>query len=527
MSSLKAATVSNRLIRRKRKRIGSNPVEEEEDSSSSAGSPQAKLCDTTTTSEGQNEHTTTEDQPKREAAGKATTGRRKKKKTGTGAEAVECLIDWPPFFIELEKTHRALNLVFTFCSTRKHLATTFDTIRSAVESHTKRELKVEDVTAIVALRPEGIFFGYVDEVMLQTDIKGAERDMSFKSGRSKHITVQGPAPDASVGGLTGMDELGSRHPDDDLPNGREVLFFEFIDGDLKRQVQGRKSGEIVNPSRRLRDEDLKMPVYSQKQMTTLIEKRNQKFAAATSAFINRCVGEKLDPEVALLEAAQTRVPVPSESENATPRPEPSTIPKTIPEVRKSIPEIVQELKESPWYTGQIVPDGHRAFDAQEAVYGELDFLLSQDMVNALYNAKGIIQFYAHQTEAINSLHAGRNVVVSTSTSSGKSLIYQLPVLHALEQDPNTRAMYIFPTKALAQDQKRSLKEMLGYLSGLEHVLVEAFDGDTPMHERNQIREEARIIFTNPDMLHITILPQEERWRTFLKNLRYVVGESTI
>ena len=117
------------------------------------------------------------------------------------------------------------------------------------------------------------------------------------------------------------------------------------------------------------------------------------------------------------------------------------------------------------------------------------------------------------------------MVVATSTSSGKSLIYQLPVLYALEKDRNTRAMYIFPTKALAQDQKRSLKEMLRYMPGHEDTIVETFDGDTPMSDRNLIRGEARIIFTNPDMLHITILPQEERWRTFLQNLKYVVGES--
>jgi DEAD/DEAH box helicase domain-containing protein len=83
-------------------------------------------------------------------------------------------------------------------------------------------------------------------------------------------------------------------------------------------------------------------------------------------------------------------------------------------------------------------------------------------------------------------------------------------------------MYIFPTKALAQDQRRSLKEMMRFMTGLEDTVVETFDGDTPMADRNLIREEGRIIFTNPDILHITILPQEERWRMFLKNLKYVV-----
>ncbi|KAI2780790.1 P-loop containing nucleoside triphosphate hydrolase protein [Daldinia loculata] len=496
MSALKAATVSNRIIKRKRKR---QPSEEDK------GGDLEDLEETL-------------EEPNTEKSRKNAASQRKKKANTD----VECQIEWPQLFKDLDKTHRALNLVFTFCSTRKHIATTFDTIRSSVESNTKRGLTVEDVAAIVALRPGGINFTYVDEVMLHTDIKGAERDSTFKTGKSRDITVQGPAPDASVGGFTGLDELGSRHPDDLPSSGQEVLYFEFVDEDLKRQVQSKKTGEPINPNRRLRDEDLKMPVYSQRQLTTLIEKRNQKFTNAVSSFINRCVEENLDPEVMIRQEAEAYVPIPTLSEITTPQPEPSTIPASIPKERKSIPEIIQEIKDSPWYTGQIVPDGHRVFDAQDPVFGELDFLLSQDMVNALYNAKGITQFYAHQTEAINNLHAGRHVVVSTSTSSGKSLIYQLPVLHALEEDPNTRAIYIFPTKALAQDQKKSLKEMLAYFTGLGNVLVETFDGDTPMHDRNQIRDEARIIFTNPDMLHLTILPQEDRWRTFLKYLRYVV-----
>ena len=116
-----------------------------------------------------------------------------------------------------------------FCPTMKHrLDICF------LSQHSKPEWQasviVLDVAAIAALRPEGIYFGYVDEATLQTDIKGAERDTTFKSSHSKHITVQGPAPDASVGGLTGTDRLGSRHPDDLPLSGHEVLFFEFVDG---------------------------------------------------------------------------------------------------------------------------------------------------------------------------------------------------------------------------------------------------------------------------------------------------------
>ncbi|KAI6780429.1 putative ATP-dependent helicase-like protein [Emericellopsis cladophorae] len=395
------------------------------------------------------------------------------------------------------------------------------TIRPTVETHIKKTLTVETVASIVALRPEGIKFAYVDELMLELDVKASERDNTFKTGKS--FRSQAPALDASVGGWTGKDTFRRASPGpEEPPKSREVLYFEFVDGDLKRQVQDRKSGEPTKPHRKLREEDLKMPVYSQKQMTQLIERRNTRFKSAVNVFLNKCVEEKVDPEMVLVQKTKAHIPEPSPPEEDEDLHAPSTLPEIIPQERKSIPEIVQELKESSWYTGQIVPDGHRVFEAQEPVYGDLDFLLSQDLVNALYNAKGITRFFAHQAEALNGLHDGQNVVVSTSTSSGKSLIYQLPIIYALERDFNSRAMYIFPTKALAQDQKRSLKEMMSYMPGMEEVLVETFDGDTPFTMRNEIRESARTIFTNPDMLHITILPQEDRWRTFLKNLKYVV-----
>lgn len=434
---------------------------------------------------------------------------------------IECLMEWPERFKDLEKTHRALNIVYTFCCTRRHLATTFETIRPTVETHIKKTLTIENVASIVALRPEGINFTYVDELMLELDVKGAERDDTFKS--SKSIRSQAPAHDSSVGGFTGKDTLDAYRGRENATGSREVLYFEFIDGDLKRQVQDRKTGEPTRPNRKLREEDLKMPVFSQKQMTTLIERRNLKFTSAINAFLNKCVEESLDPDLVLDEQTTAFVPQPSEIEVEPPH-APTSLPETIPKERKSIPEIVQELKESSWYTGQVVPDGHRVFDTQQPIFGDLNFLLSQDLVNALYNAKGITGFFAHQAEALNGLEEGQNVVVATSTSSGKSLIYQLPIIHTLETDYNSRAMYIFPTKALAQDQKRSLKELMSYMPGMEDVIVETFDGDTPMQQRNEIREQARIIFTNPDMLHVTILPQEERWRSFLKNLKYVVGK---
>ncbi|KAK8431782.1 hypothetical protein IWX49DRAFT_607613 [Phyllosticta citricarpa] len=415
---------------------------------------------------------------------------------------VESTIPWPEHFTKLQQVYRALNLVYTFCCTRKQFATTFENIKSTVEGHIKRELLIDDVAQIQALVPRAINFGYVDEAMLQVNLMGSEDNMVGR--RANEFRIEDPS-------------------EREKAEGREVLLFEFVDGDMKRQVQSKKTGEPTKVTRTLRGEDLKMPVFSQKQMMNWIEKRNTKFKSAVNQFLNDCAEQEVDPVSKLLDEYVSYLPIPSKSRSTTPGPsDKSKLPSIIPSERKSIPEIVAEIKSLEWYTNQIVPDGHRVFDPQPPIYGDLKFELSQNLVNAMYNTRNITQLYAHQAEAINNLHDGHNVIVSTSTSSGKSLIYQIPVLHELEQQPDTRAMYIFPTKALAQDQRRSLKEMLRYMPGLQDVLVETFDGDTAFADRNYIRDAARIIFTNPDMLHITILPQEEAWRTFLKNLKYVV-----
>ncbi|GAB7339921.1 hypothetical protein MBLNU457_6444t1 [Dothideomycetes sp. NU457] len=416
---------------------------------------------------------------------------------------VETDIPWPEQFKKLEQIHRALNLVYTFCCTRKHMATTFETIKSAVESHVRRELLISDIAKIKVLVPAAINFTFVDEALLQVNLMGEENNA--KSRRAQEFVLKDAA---SV-----EDEVGQK----------EVLLFEYIDGDLKRQVQHKKTGEPTKVTRKLKDEDLKMPVFSQKQMMKLIEKRNNKFTSAVNSWLNDCTAEGRDPEQRLINEHHAYIPRPniSRANSADPE-ERARLPKTIPDERKLIPQIISEIKSMEWYTGQIVPDGHRVFDPQPPVYGELNFELSQNLVNALYNTRNISQLYAHQAEAINNLYQGHNVIVSTSTSSGKSLIYQIPVLHELERNPDARAMYIFPTKALAQDQRRSLKDMMRLMDGLQDMVCETFDGDTPMADRNYIRDEGRIIFTNPDMLHITILPQEEAWRTFLQNLRFVV-----
>ncbi|HZS31054.1 MAG TPA: DEAD/DEAH box helicase [Gaiellaceae bacterium] len=131
--------------------------------------------------------------------------------------------------------------------------------------------------------------------------------------------------------------------------------------------------------------------------------------------------------------------------------------------------------------------------------------------------RGISELYAHQAESYAAAGAGGNVIVTTGTASGKTLAFNLPVLDGLVADRHARALYLYPTKALAQDQARSLAEL-----GVPGVRAAIYDGDTPTEQRRQIRGWANLVLTNPDMLHIGVLPRHELWGDFLHNLRFVV-----
>jgi DEAD/DEAH box helicase domain-containing protein len=132
-------------------------------------------------------------------------------------------------------------------------------------------------------------------------------------------------------------------------------------------------------------------------------------------------------------------------------------------------------------------------------------------------ANGVSALYRHQAEAWEATQRGENVVVTTGTASGKSLAFNLPVLDAIARNPKTRALYLYPTKALAQDQLRALGELR--LKGLKPAI---YDGDTPAESRWQVRRWSNVVLTNPDMLHIGVLPHHDRWGDVLHNLRYVV-----
>src|SRR3954451_1605696 len=139
-------------------------------------------------------------------------------------------------------------------------------------------------------------------------------------------------------------------------------------------------------------------------------------------------------------------------------------------------------------------------------------------------ARGIEQLYTHQAEAFQHALSGRNVVTTTPTASGKTLCYNAPVLDAILKDHSTRALYLFPTKALAQDQLAELHALteLAIHHGGPEIAVFTYDGDTPSDARRAIRGKAHVVLSNPDMLHSGILPHHPRWAKLFENLKFVV-----
>jgi len=180
-------------------------------------------------------------------------------------------------------------------------------------------------------------------------------------------------------------------------------------------------------------------------------------------------------------------------------------------------EIVEQLAARD-RSGEILTAVHH-IPAREAKFAPMPDWVRADLA-AVYGEKGVGQLYSHQAAAAAAVHAGRNTVVVTPTASGKTLCYNLPVLNAVLENPDTRALYLFPTKALAQDQ---LSELHDLSARLDHRFgVFTYDGDTPADARKAIRERGHIVLSNPDMLHTGILPHHTRWQRLFENLRFVV-----
>uniref|UniRef100_A0ACD5YS67 Uncharacterized protein n=1 Tax=Avena sativa TaxID=4498 RepID=A0ACD5YS67_AVESA len=184
-------------------------------------------------------------------------------------------------------------------------------------------------------------------------------------------------------------------------------------------------------------------------------------------------------------------------------------------------QMVEHLREGLGKHGQIAHV--EVIPGREASFSDHDLHLS-DAMKASLRCIGVTRLYAHQAQAVRAATAGRDVAVSTSTSSGKSLCYNVPVLESVVSSPAACALYVFPTKALAQDQLKALLQMKTaiLLAGVDDFSVEIYDGDTPLQDRARIRERARVLITNPDMLHASILPCHGQFRRILSGLAHVV-----
>jgi len=180
-------------------------------------------------------------------------------------------------------------------------------------------------------------------------------------------------------------------------------------------------------------------------------------------------------------------------------------------------ETLQRLRTGREHAGNFA--AWRTLPARAAEFAGFPDWLDARLAEAL-RSRGIASLYSHQRAAAEAAHAGRNLVVVTPTASGKTLCYNLPVLQAMLDDPEARALYLFPTKALSQDQYAELHSLIDALGA--EIKTHTYDGDTPGEVRRAVRSAGHIVVTNPDMLHTGVLPHHTKWVKLFENLRFVV-----
>ncbi|MCG2821905.1 MAG: DEAD/DEAH box helicase [Candidatus Atribacteria bacterium] len=182
-----------------------------------------------------------------------------------------------------------------------------------------------------------------------------------------------------------------------------------------------------------------------------------------------------------------------------------------------VERILNELKKYNKVSSRFTDWRH--IPAKSGIYEEFPEWIEDKLVMIL-KEKGINKLYSHQASALEFIRNKKNVVIVTPTASGKTLCYNLPVLDSILRDENSRALYLFPTKALSQDQLTELYQLVSALD--EGIRTYTYDGDTPSSARQAIRKKGHIVVTNPDMLHLGILPHHTKWMDFFVNLKYVV-----
>ncbi|KAG6869067.1 hypothetical protein C0993_003387 [Termitomyces sp. T159_Od127] len=333
--------------------------------------------------------------------------------------------------------------------------------RQRSSAQQKQSLPWPEYFQDVAILPDLIKFSYIPRNELRVT------EDSLKGRRKK-------SPDYSESIGTSTTTVALEDEDD------HVLVLEFVDNAKGKKTTG---NSIVV-----------VPALQPAGVKKLVEKRNERFQEAVSEFLLSPSG-LVDPVNALKAAARAHIPVnPSGDQSEFSAKKFMDIPNF--HDRPLIDDIITELKEQ----------------TKEALTAILEPPLSPSITQAFLNFRRITTLYSHQVAAIHALAQNKHVIVSTSTASGKSVIYQVPVLRFLEADPSATAIFVYPTKALAQDQKAAMEQLLYACPGLQYLKVATYDGDTPQELRSEVRETSSIIFTNFDMIHASILPHEDLWR---------------
>lgn len=462
---------------------------------------------------------------------------------------------WPLSFNKLLKKFTQINTHLTFLSS--HSRSTIPTYN--LLNNLNSDISKLDLAIISYLLPSGdVCYKYVDEN--QVMVSFAEKvQFDWQTGYKQK---EAPTMDEVYEEASG---LKRKHTD---VEGNQLLIFEFTDvkthgiGGIIAKNKGWKKHKppavSENPAFFLSNKDLSMSSLTQVQLLNIIKSRNEKFKACIQVYLDDFTMEQLSTNISmeqLEDISANLIPQPPNMQD--PVQEMAGKKKKVfssDALTKPTPdEMIAVLKEKDFYKDQIVAV-ETLTRPQEAKFCSLPLdsvngeqIVHPELEQALLDYKNISiteGLFSHQSSALKELmfsSPAKNVIVSTSTSSGKSLIYQLPIINDIlwdisngisEKKRSTTAFFVFPTKALAQDQKRHLQDFLNLLPSncKRKIIVDTYDGDTNSKSRNFIRNFADIIFTNPDTIHASILPNHDMtgyddisgWNDFLLSLKYIV-----
>ncbi|KAG2732415.1 hypothetical protein G9P44_004832 [Scheffersomyces stipitis] len=451
---------------------------------------------------------------------------------------------WPPSFQRLYRLFVQINTHLTFLSS--HSRTTIPTFELLQKLNP--DINTLDLTLIKGLLPDKhVAYKYVDENQLMLSMAEKveySRSHGYKQGNASSMD------DA-------FEQVANNHG---LSSSNQLLVFDFQDtrmhgigGVVKGGRAKRRKVEQndTNNDFFLSSADLAFSPLTQIQLTRMINSRSDNFKEILKAYLDGFSEEEVSQDIPMQKLVAKYEPL---------IPQPPVLNDPVEQLehshkivdRKSKPtldEMLIVLKQEPFYKGQIeqVCTLTPAQKAMKVPLGDFEghiYNIHPELRDALYNYKGIDIYkdlYSHQADALKTLlqpnSFGRHVIVSTATASGKSLIYQIPVLNEILWDitngkktRSTTAFFIFPTKALAQDQKRHLEEFISYLPTNEKrkIIVQTYDGDTASRDRNFVRSFADIVFTNPDTIHASVLPNHlgysdsSGWIPFLRSLKFIV-----